>query len=290
MSRTIVVTGCDSAHYDLVTDLLTSLTDAGREGLTVGFIHVGDDAVPAEIEAAVDCMVHVPDDGFHANGVRGYRLAYLGIKPRLPDLFPGYETYVWLDGDTWVQNRAGIDQIVQSAQFAAVCAHPELDPNYFRIPLRSERLLTLYGPLYGEADAASHVSLPMFNSGVFAGTAGSPLWALWSAALAEVHDKILASARLYFSDQVPMHHLIASLSLSVQPLRAVNNWLMHAAAPALNLKTRRVVAPTYPYEEINILHLSGETKDVKFPLDDEGHETTFRYRDLKALFANWPTV
>ena len=290
MPRTIVVTGCDSAHYDLVADLLISLTDVGRDGLAVGFVHIGDDAVPAEIEAAVDCIVHVADNGFHANGLRGFRLAYLAIKPRLPDFFPGYDTYVWLDGDTWVQNRAGLDQIVQSAPFAALCAHPELDPNYFRTTMPSQRLLSLYGALYGEADAASHVPLPMFNTGVFAATAGSPLWSLWREALAEVHDRTIASPWLYFSDQVPMHRLIASGRLSVQPLRAVNNWLVHAAAPGLNTRSKRVVAPTYPYEEINILHLTGQTKDTKFPLDDKGRETSFRYRSLKALFADWPVV
>ena len=132
MLRTIVATGCDSAHYDLVADLLASLTDAGREGLDVGLVHVGADTLPPALELAVDRVAHVADDEFVARGLKGFRLAHLMIKPRLPQLFPGYDVYVWLDGDTWVQDRAGLDQIVFCAQQADLCAHPELDPNYFR--------------------------------------------------------------------------------------------------------------------------------------------------------------
>ncbi|HEX4199407.1 MAG TPA: hypothetical protein VHZ26_18375 [Caulobacteraceae bacterium] len=285
MPKVIVVTGCDSAHYDLVSDLLTSLGEAGREGLAVGFVHVGDGVVPAQIAAAVDDVAHVADSGFSANPPRGFRLACLAIKPRLPEFFPGYETYVWLDGDTWVQNRSGLDQIVESARFLDLCAHPELDPSYYRMTIPSERLLSLYRGLYGPDDAVRHVALPMFNAGVFAARADSPLWPLWREALAEVHDLIARSPQLYYSDQVPLHRLIAGGRLSVHPLRAINNWMVHAAQPGLNLKSKRLVAPTYPYEEINIVHLTGATKDMTFSLDNTDRHTSYRYGAIKAVLA-----
>jgi hypothetical protein len=282
---TLVATGCDSAHYELVIDLLASLTDAGREGLTVGFVHIGDDAVPPAIEGAVDHTVHLTDDSFVTDGLRGFRLAHLMIKPRLPELFPGYDTYVWLDGDTWVQNRVGLDQIIHCAQFADLCAHPELDPNYFHERIPTDRLINLYGVLYGAGAAARDIRLPMFNSGVFAAKAASPLWALWREALAEVSQPMRDTPGLYFSDQVPMHRLIASGRVSVYPLRAVNNWLVHAAPPAVNLARKRLTAPTFPHEEINILHMTWITKDATYRMAGGDREISFRYRSIKALFA-----
>ena len=74
---------------------------------------------------------------------------------------------------------------------------------------------------------------------------------------------------------------IASVGLPVHCHHQV-----HAAAPALNLKSKRLVAPTYPYEEINVVHLTWITKDLKFPIDDGGREISFRYRDVKAHFAD----
>ena len=283
--KVIVVTGCDSNHYDLVLDLLTSLTDAGREGLTVGFVHIGSAPAPAAIEAAADQVVHVVDDKDPAEKRRGYLLSYLAVKPRLPELFPGFDVYVWLDGDTWVQNRAGVDQVIQCAQFADLCAHPELDPNYFRVKLPSSRLLELYGAHYGADEAARHVRLPMFNSGVLGARANSPLWARWREALAEVHRRAATAPGLYFSDQVPLHRLIATGGVSVHPLNAVNNWLVHAATPSVNLTRKRLLTPNYPHDEINIVHLTGSTKDKEYRLGASERGISLRYRSIRALFA-----
>jgi hypothetical protein len=289
LTRTIVITGCDAAHYELVIDLLNSLTDAGREGLAVGFVHVGDDAVPPAIEAAVDYVAPVTDDVFQAQQLSGLRLSYLMVKARLPEFFPGYDTYVWLDGDTWVQNRVGLDQIIHCAQLADLCAHPEIDPNYFREPIPTDRLVKLYGGLY-PADAEDHVRLPMFNSGVFAARASSPLWSLWRETMTAARKPMAETPDLYFSDQVPLHRLIATGAVSVHPLMAVNNWLAHAALPSIDLARRRLTTPAYPHQEINILHLTWVTKDNRYRLPNSDRLITFRYRHIKALFAEQPQV
>jgi len=279
----IVVTGCNAAHYDLVSDLLTSIDDVGRTGLTIGFVHVGEDEVPAEISGRVDRMVHV-SDAAAAPALRvGFPLAHLMIKARLPEFFPGHDTYVWLDGDTWVQNRVGLDQIIHCAQFADLCAHPELDPNYHRERAPNDRMLTVYQAYYGAEAAYRDVRLPQFNSGVFGARERSPLWAAWRETLTEIRQKVLETPGLYYSDQAPMHHLVATEKVKVYPLRAVNNWLLHASQPALNLARKRIVAPTYPHEEINILHMTWITKDATFRLGER--DVSFRYRSIKALFA-----
>jgi hypothetical protein len=285
LPSTLVVTGCDAGHYSLVAELLTSLHDAGREGFDIGFVHVGDDDVPPEIASRIDRLVHVRGDAFFENRGEGFRLAYTGVKARLPEYFPGYDTYVWLDGDTWVQNRAGIDQIVHCAQLADLCAHPELDPNYHRMNVPSDRLMHLYGGLYGAEAASRDIRAPQFNSGVFGAKASSPLWRLWSEAQVEANAKVAATPGLYHSDQTPLHHLIASGRLGAYPLRAVNNWLVHAAYPAVNLARKRLTAPTFPFEEINIVHLTWVTKTARFRLGDTGRDISFRYAEIKALFA-----
>ena len=288
MANPIIVTGCDAAHYDLVTDLLTSLDDVGRAGLTIGFVHVGDDAVPDAIQSRVDRMVHLSLADSDPNLRHGFPLSHLMVKARIPEFFPGHDTYIWLDGDTWVQNRAGLDQLVHCAQLADCCAHPELDPNYFRLQAPSKWLMTLYQLYYGSADAISHVTQPMFNSGVFGARASSPLWAGWKETLAEARPKVLAAGDAVYSDQVPMHRLVATGRLDIHPLRAVNNWLVHAAQPAVDFVRKRLVAPTYPHEEINIVHMTVGTKFATFKLAGGEREISYRYGAIKALFAETP--
>lgn len=286
MTKAIVVTGCDAAHYELATDLLASLRDACGEAVTIGFIHVGDVPVPSAIETVADHLFHVSDDRFLSDQRRGFRLAYLGIKARLPEFFPGYEVYIWLDGDTWVQNAAGLGQIVESAQYADICMHPERDPNYTIQDHSRVYLRYVYELLYGPDEANRYVDHASINSGVFAAKATSPLWRLWQEALEDVRARAGDRADIHFSDQIPLHRLVVSGQLTLAPLRAVNNWLTMLSLPAVNFERKRLLAPTYPFEEINIIHLIGDTKHKRYRLGDSGREITFRYRDIKALFGD----
>ena len=284
MTRSIVVTGCDAAHYDLATDLITSLRDARGPAVTIGFIHVGEDPVPPVIEAAADHIVHIPDAQFLGDQRRGFRLAYLALKPRLPEFFPGYDVYIWLDGDTWVQNPAGLDQLIHCAGLADICMHPESDPNYFARLYPRQYMYDVYTSIYGADDAQRYAGHHILNSGVFAAAAASPIWKLWSDALADMRERSRDRDDFFFSDQIPLHRLIVDGRISVHPLRAINNWLLYLSAPMVNLERKRLLAPSYPYEEINILHLVSISKDARYRLGDSDREITFRYRDIKALF------
>ncbi|HLI67836.1 MAG TPA: hypothetical protein VKU90_15840 [Caulobacteraceae bacterium] len=284
MTGAIVVTGCDANHFELAIDLLTSLRDARGRDVTIGFIHVGDEALPPAIRDAADRVVHVADPDHESRSIRGFRLAYLGVKARLPDYFPGFDTYVWLDGDTWVQNAVGLDHIVNAAGYSDLCVHPERDPNYDWGGGPEHYLKFVYNELYGDVEAERFAGVASFNSGVFGARASSPLWPLWPAELDALRLR-WAGADVHFSDQIPMHRLVASHQIAITPLRSVNNWLCFCCLPAVNLQRRKLHAPTYPFEEINIVHLIGDTKDRRFRLGDSEREITLRYRDIRALFA-----
>jgi hypothetical protein len=285
MTRSIVVTGCDLNHYVLVEDLIASLRDGCGAGVEIGFIHIGEDPIPASIAERVDRIAHVPDGEFRSMKPKGLPLAFLNVKPRIPEFFPGFDVYVWLDGDTWVQNPLGLDQLIEASRYADVCMHPEKDPNY-RLSGEGSRqyLLSTYTAIYGPDEAAHGSSFSDINAGVFAAAAASPLWPLWKAALEDVRARSRDRDGVYFSDQIPLHRLLVSGQLSLAPLRAVNNWLALFATPAINLQRRRLLAPSYPFEEINIIHLAGESKNMRFTMPD-GSAISLRYREIKALFA-----
>jgi hypothetical protein len=282
VTRSIVVTGCDANHFDLATDLLTSLRDQRGRDITVGFIHVGDDPLPAAIAEMADQVVNVPDSDDLA-AKRGYPLARLVIKPRIPEFFPDFDTYVWLDGDTWVQNATGIDHLVHCATLSDVCMHPEADPDYFHRQVPDPHTVNVYLSLFGREEMERHVHFTMLNAGVFSAQASSPLWQKWKEALAMLRDQA-AEPRPYFSDQIPLHRLVSRGELRVHPLRAVNNWLAYHASPAFNLERKLLLTPTFPHQEINIIHLVAQSKDRRFRLGTDGGEITLRYRDVRQLF------
>ena len=60
------------------------------------------------------------------------------------------------------------------------------------------------------------------------------------------------------------------------------NWVV--SPPALDFNRRRLVAPSPPYEEINLLHLVGRTKAGRYAMGPDGRTVGYRYPEIKALF------
>lgn len=278
--KTIVVTGCDANHYGLAAELLASLqADVGRRH-AIGFVQVGE-GTPPPIVATVDATVKLVPDAVIGPG-EGFRLAHEGVKSRLPEFFPGYDLYIWLDADTWVQQPVGLADIAAAAQLADVSVHSQGDPNYFTCLAPDDYTLNVYQTMFGAADRQRFGRFPMVNAGVFGARAGSPLWGAWKATLADVRTRLAGSERRFFSDQIPLHRLIYSGAVTIHPLRAVNNWLVLHSLPRVDWTAGRLTAPSYPYEPINIVHLVGRSKTQTYPLNDQ--QISLRYGAVKALF------
>ncbi|MFI4977028.1 MAG: hypothetical protein ACHP84_21050 [Caulobacterales bacterium] len=288
--RTLVVTGCDAAHHGLAGELLESLHDLPSRSFDIGFVQLGPAPLPYDIRAGVDLVASVDDTAFRQAGGGGYALAYLAVKPRLPAYFPGYDTYVWMDGDTWVQDGAGIEDYVRAAETADIAIHPECDLNYVAELRPSNRTLFIYRRQFPDADLNVLARYPMINSGVFAAKATSPLWAKWLDVLEEVRRRSAGKTDAYYSDQIPLHWLIFKRRITIAVLPAVDNWQLYTMPPRIDLVRRRLVAAVPPYDDIRIMHLSGATKQIAYRHKDWGRDVSFRYREIKAFFAELEQV
>ena len=283
MSGILVVSGCDDHHHGLAADLIASL-NATRDGsFDIGFVNIDDGARGRELQRSVDRYATIAS-GADGGTLRGYKIAFMKLKARLPSLFPGYGTYVWLDGDTWVQNAAGIRNAVRAAAQADIAIHPELDTHYVNARIPSDRTLTVYASLFPN-EKGQLWRYAMVNSGVFAARADSKLWTEWNAVLDAILARHAKGEQIFFSDQIPLHYLIVTGRLTMRPLRAVDNWLVYAATPSLHAGRKKVVAPSEPYEDINILHLAGVSKDHTFNEGNSSQPLNFTYSGIKEYFS-----
>jgi hypothetical protein len=286
--RVIVVTGCDRHHVDLAVDLLDSIAEAGLADMHIGFVHIGDEPVPDVVAKRVRQVATVPIGGLSVHQGEGFLVARLGIKARLPQLFPGYDIYIWLDADVWVQRVQGLYDIAAAAVLADIAVHPQLDPNYIGCLYPDDYTVDIYRRLYGRAATERLARRPMVNGGVFGACAASPLWALWRRELSDVAADMTKRPDRFFSDQIPLHRLIHTERLSVIPLRAVNNWLTLHSLPRFDPSTGLLTAPSPPHEPINLVHLVGGLKTRQIELG--GRMTGLRYRDIGRLRQNVPSA
>ena len=135
--RNIVITAANDLYMPLALGLLRSL---GALGFSIPFdigvldVGLGEDskaqlsALGARIvPAGVD--IDYPDRIDWEQKMPGFRS--MTARPFLRDYFPGYDVYLWMDGDTWAQTPEAIDTMLAGASAdEAVYIASEIDRDY----------------------------------------------------------------------------------------------------------------------------------------------------------------
>ena len=176
----------------------------------------------------------------------------------MPRHFPGYETYLWIDADAWLQDWRVVDLYVEAARGGKLAIVPEIDRAYKRHYKRPKLFgLTLAWKNYREAfgwRVADRLGRnPMVNCGVFALRGDAPHWQVWGRIMAQVAQR----TRFFFVEQTALNYAIFAEHLPVDFLPAYCNWMPGDAAPAFDAERGLFVEPYSPHEVIGIMHLAG---------------------------------
>lgn len=281
-TRVLVVTGADARYEHLLTDFVASYRAMYRRRFPIGLIGYDKSIATHPLREHFDYFV---DDSFDYPDFQtqsGFYGAYTASKARIPELFPGYDIYLWVDADCWFCDPNSIDRIVFGATRADIAIHPEYDIHYWKWPTPNSRTIDIYKSIEKEVNPGI-LQRAMVNSGVYGMAANSPVWTLWHRSLAALRQNS-RNRTIYFSDQIPLHKLLHTEPVRVFPLRATENWQLYASAPRIRFKTRdhqhqfEILAPTPPFERIGILHLAGTTKEQIYNVN--GIRTKLTYSSI----------
>eukprot|EP01037_Dinobryon_pediforme_P020253 gene20253-20825_t len=284
MKNTLIVTGCDEAHFDLADDMLTSFRINYKDMYKIAFVCFGPKRAPDGIVAKADLYLQ-HDEGYAAFDRRiGYYAAFAAIKPRIQDLFPGYAAYCWIDADCWFASADSVQRIFFGAAQSDISIHPECDIHYMHFPTPHARCAQIYRKNEARHFDKMPLNLPMLNAGVFAMRASSPLWKAWKNELKSLADRHRAGEDVYFSDQIPLHKLIHTTQVEVFHLRATENWLANICPPIIHRATKSIRAPTPPYEPVGLVHFAGPKQNI-LGNDGTGSTISLRYGDVQKYFA-----
>jgi hypothetical protein len=287
----LIVSGADSAYFPLLRDTVLSVRAVCPEA-AIGVLDVGLE--PEQREWLAGRVTHLVRPGWdidfpgraHLSEGRQAQFA----RPFLPRHFPGYETYLWVDADAWLQDRRAIELFVGAARGGKLAIVPEIDRAYKRHYKRPKLFgLTLawknYREAFGWLVADRLGRNPMVNCGVFALRGDAPHWQAWARVMVRVAQR----TRFFFVEQTALNYAIFAEHLPVDFLPAYCNWMPGDAAPAFDAARGLFVEPYSPHEVIGIMHLAGaEQKTHVFRLNrlDGGEvETSLRYSESRALCA-----
>lgn len=285
----LIASGADCGYFPLLRDTVQSIRARHREA-AIGILDFG--FAPEHREWLVPRVSHLVQPGWDFDFPDRERtpeaLKAQLSRPFLRRHFPGYDTYLWIDADAWIQDWRAVELYLAAAGPDKLAITPEIDRAYKRHYKRPKVFgWTLSWKCYREAfgwRVADRLGRnPMVNCGVFALHHDAPHWDAW----ARVIEQVAQRTRFFYIEQTALNYVIFADHLPVNFLPAYCNWMPGDAAPAFDAARGLFVEPYAPHEVIGVMHLAGEAaKSHMFRLrrlDGGEVETSLRYSETRAL-------
>ncbi len=271
MNKYVIVSLADANYFELLNELVDSVRrfDESKDfdicildaGLEENQIKILEKKVNKIKKAEWD--IEVPN--FKIKG-REWLKSQVS-RAFLPNYFPNYKKYLWIDADAWVNSWEAIELYIKGSENKKLAIATSADRSYGRV-LRAEwffrSLAKIKSQNYKHSKSSGfsekisrEVALkPHLNIGVFSLEADAPHWEIWQKNL----KKALSSGKIWGSEQIAMNISIYSDKLDVEILPAYCNWTLIEAL-RFDKKQNTFVEKYLPNHKIGIIHLAGKDND-----------------------------
>ena len=288
MKKNVIVSLADSNYFQLLEELVDSikrfkessevaicildagLTDSQREKLSKKV----DEIKPAEWD------IEVPK--FKVKGKEWLKSQV--SRAFLPNYFPNYQKYLWIDSDAWVNDWNTVELLIKACDNGKLGITQTVGPGY-KI---TSRVDWLFGKLaiiksqnfkhavkskIGMEKARKLAFAPHINIGVFSLEKNSTGWKIWQKNL----ETTLKAGNIFGSEQLAINMSVYTDDLETEFLPLKCNWLTSNLLPKFDEKNQTFVEPYLPNYKIGIMHLAAGiwqdgkdmrvNKDVKIEID-----------------------
>jgi len=267
MKSIAIVTMSDSNFFELMMELIDSISDfEERESVAICVLDAGLKADQINLlSQKVDIIKKANWDIKVPNyKVRGREWLKSQVsRAFLPNYFPGFKKYLWIDADAWVNSWEAIQLYLKGSDKDKLAISTSADRSYGRVlrvnwffgsfaRIKSQNYKHAKSSGFPEKIARKIALKPHLNIGVFCLNEKAPHWLVWQKNL----DKALKSGKIFGSEQVAMNITIYNDEQEVEILPAYCNWtlLNHLK---FDSDKNTFVEPYLPYHKIGIMHLAG---------------------------------
>lgn len=278
-SKVIAITSCDAKYFPLLMDMMRSTKEQlGDTIQEFGCFDLGlDDDNRNWLTRYTDRVVR-PKSHFGVS-VAPDQFAKLGflVRPFLPEYFPGFDTYLWIDSDIWLQSPDAILAMLRGADEKGMAIAHESERAY-----RFQRWLFMWTAKhfllgYGFVRGSWLLTRPHVNAGLFAVARDAPHWLRWAD---RYRAAIARTGLLTPHDQFSLNQAVHDGTTDTALLPANANWICDRGVPMWNDETCRFCEPYPPYKTISTLHLAGPAKKTAYRIRRTGggsFEAMIRY-------------
>ncbi len=271
MKENVIISLADSNYYDLLDELVDSVKRFKEsENTAICILDAGlKEDQKQKLSKKVDDIksadwdIDVPDIK-----VRGREWLKSQVsRAFLPKYFPGYNKYLWIDADAWVNSWTAIELYLKGCENNKLSIATSADRAYGRV-LRAEWIFGSFARIksqnykhakssgFSEKIAREVALKPHLNIGVFALEANASHWEVWQKNLRTA----LKSGKIWGSEQIAMNISIYHDGLGVEILPAYCNCNLIEALRFDKVRNT-LVEPYLPNHQIGIVHFAGKNND-----------------------------
>ncbi len=265
-NKVTFISGCDANYYPLLKEWLASVRRFEQsKDFDICIMNTGlTDAQVAELEPLVTA-VKTPEWPCKLPEwkIRGREyLKSCVCRPFIPELFPGYDHYIWMDADTWVQDWRAINLYLEGSRRGALTITTQSDRAYMRqirvkwlgrVPWKIRGFYFSNAlKAFGFKTAKDLLPFNVLNAGAFSMPGNAPHWKRWQALVL----KALENGKIFTAEQLTLGMMVYLENYKVEILPAWTQWLCENK-PFWDADTQLFIEPFLPNEPIGIMHVSG---------------------------------
>ncbi|MBI3419804.1 MAG: hypothetical protein HY053_06710 [Proteobacteria bacterium] len=268
MSDIAFITGADANYYPLLREWLHSMRRCPQSAAyDICILDAG--LTPDQVRELTPLVTRIVNPDWPAplptSRVRGKEyLKACVCRPFIPKIFPGYQAYVWMDADTWMQNWEAFSLFLRSVKEKpdriAVTGADRAYPRsvlrvkwFFRWPISARSFYLNNAQLaFGFDIAKKLISHHTISAGCFALAADAPHWKRWQ----ELVVQAMTQGRVFTAEQIALGVLVHLEKYKAEILPSYTHWL-GGNKPLWDEERQQFVEPYLPYATIGVMHLAG---------------------------------
>ena len=299
MNKKTIVALADSNYYEMLDELINSIQRFPQsKDISICVLDAGlNDEQKIKIEKKVYKIKKAEWD------IEVPRYKTLGkewLKSQvsrafLPNYFPEFDKYLWIDCDAWVNSWECIDLYFKACENGKLGITQTMGPGYKIMSkvkwlfggfakIKSQNYKHARNSGINENDSRKIAFAPHLNIGVFSLEKKSLIWKVWQKNL----QQTLSKGKVFGSEGLAINLSVYIDNVDTEFLPLNCNWILNNLLPKYDNIKNTFVEPNLPHYEIGIMHLAGGiwvdgkdmrlNKDLKIELD-----TIVKNKVLKSL-------
>ena len=267
MKSNAIVTLADSNYFELLIELISSIKnfnqsknisicvlDAGLSSDQVSILKEKVDEVKkANWDIEVSKLKAIGKEWLKSQVSRAF----------LPEYFPNYDKYLWIDCDAWVNEWECIELYFKACEKGKLGITQTIGPGYKILSkvkwlfgkvalIKSQNFKHAKKSGFNDDISRKIAFAPHINIGVFSLEKNSECWKIWQENL----KKALKAGNVFGSEGLAMNISVYVNNVKAEFLPLTCNWIASNLLPKYDEINETFVEPYLPNNKIGIMHLA----------------------------------